>query len=92
MVFYVYEIGKYVRNAFISSNVKDKTLIEFVDAFAQQGKLTYFVKNAIECSLKENHKNIIFSGIRTFAELECIQKKYHSLLLVYISCKNFNRK
>lgn len=90
--FNVYEIGNYVRNAFISSNVKDKNLIEFVDTFAQQGKLIYFVKNAIKCSLKGNHKNIIFSGIRTSAELECIQKEYPDLLLVHINCTNFNRK
>lgn len=90
--FNVYEIGNYVRNAFIASNVKNKTLIEFVDDFAQRGELTHFVNNAIECSLKENHKNIIFSGIRTISELERIQKEYSSLLLVCIRCTNFNRK
>lgn len=90
--FNVYEIGNYVRKAFISSNIQDKTLIEFVDTFAQQGKLTYFVKNAIRCSLKENYNNIIFSGVRTSDELECIQNKYPELLLVCINCSSFNRK
>ena len=89
--YYVFEIGNYVRSEYEKSN-QSLSLLEFANSFNRNGKLSYFVEQAIIESKKIKSDNLMFSGVRTVEELMCIKRIYPLLITVKITCSYENRK
>ena len=87
----IYEIGDYVRRAYNDHAKKEQTLIEFAESFYRQGKIDQFIKEAILEASKTN-RNIVFSGVKSVAELKCLQHSYPNLFLARIDAPRSERK
>lgn len=86
----VFEIGDYVRRAY-SNIFTDKTLLEFANSYYTEGKLTFFLKSAIEDSLSCKN-NILFVGIRTLEEIKYLKSVYPNITIILINCSDENRE
>lgn len=83
--FKVIEIGDYVRDAFRNESPSKNTLIEFANYHYKSGILTAFIRNAIYDS-RAYTDNLVFSGLRTNEELDCLLSEYPDAILIRIDC------
>lgn len=86
----VYEIGDFVRREYQRIS-PDIPLARFADSYYQKGKLAVFVNAAIRDAKLRQSKRIVFCGLRTLEELNCVTAEYPQHCIIKIICSSHIR-